>query len=272
MKRTASAVLLTLGGLVIFVLGNPYYRIFPTNWNLAFYIAMAAAFLVGWGVLKHIGVPRDWCMAVYALFTASVALVFLRLGPLNLPSDPTNLVRDLALDKLSQFLHIVPVLVGLTLLAGGDLPSIYIRRGALKPGLTFGLISFVVFAVVGIVIQAGSAGAFIPKLLPALPWVLLFVFANATMEELWFRAIFLRPYEALIGRWGAILVTSVIFGAAHINATYEFPGGGIIFGLVVAGLGVAGAHAMMKDDSLIGPVLFHAGYDLMILVPVLASM
>jgi membrane protease YdiL (CAAX protease family) len=82
----------------------------------------------------------------------------------------------------------------------------------------------------------------------------------------------LRKFGALLGRTGAVVITAVVFGASHINATYEFPGGGIIFGLVVFVLGLAGAHAMFKNDSVIGPILFHAGYDLMIIVPVLNSM
>jgi membrane protease YdiL (CAAX protease family) len=67
-------------------------------------------------------------------------------------------------------------------------------------------------------------------------------------------------------------VTAIPFGASHVNATYEFPGGGVVYGVVVFILGVVGAYAMLKDDSLLGPVLFHAGYDLMIIVPVLNSM
>jgi membrane protease YdiL (CAAX protease family) len=56
-----------------------------------------------------------------------------------------------------------------------------------------------------------------------------------------------------------------------VNATYEFPGGGVVFGIVVFVLGVVGAYSMYKTDSLIGPILFHAGYDVMIIVPVLNS-
>ncbi len=71
---------------------------------------------------------------------------------------------------------------------------------------------------------------------------------------------------------GAILVTAAVFGASHINATYDFPGGGFVFGIVVFGLGFAGADSMSKTESLIGPVLFHAGYDLMIIVPIINSL
>lgn len=74
-----------------------------------------------------------------------------------------------------------------------------------------------------------------------------------------------------MGFWPAVLITALVFGLSHINATYEFPGGSIVFGLVVFSLGVVGGYTMLKYDSLIGPVLFHAGYDLLILVPVLQS-
>jgi membrane protease YdiL (CAAX protease family) len=104
-----------------------------------------------------------------------------------------------------------------------------------------------------------------------LPWLLIFIFANSIMEEFWFRGLFLKKYEPVIGRWPAILVTALVFGTSHIFATYEFPGGEFIFGMVVFILGLVGAQAMFKEDGLVGPVLFHAGYDLMIIMPVLYS-
>lgn len=45
-----------------------------------------------------------------------------------------------------------------------------------------------------------------------------------------------------------------------------------VSGLVVFGLGLVGAYAMFKDDGLIGPVLFHASYDLLIIVPIINSL
>ena len=60
--------------------------------------------------------------------------------------------------------------------------------------------------------------------------------------------------------------TAVLFRASCNNATYEFPGGSIVFIL-----DVVGAYAMLKGDSTISPILFHAGYDLMIIVPVVSS-
>lgn len=271
MKRITLAVLLVLGGAAIFVLGNPYYTVFPTNRNQTYYLALVLFFLVAAIVLKRSQSLSRYWPAAYSLFIASTALLFFSTGVLNLHRDTMAPMQYLAMDKLSQFLHIVPVIIGLTLLAKEDLKSIYIKRGNLKQGLVFGLVSFVVFGAVTFVMQMNSS-SFMSSLRGAVPWLLLFVFANSIMEELWFRAIFLRKYEALIGRTAAIIITALIFGASHINATYDFPGGGVVFGLVVFGLGLVGAYSMYKSDGLIGPVLFHAGYDLLIIAPVLNSL
>jgi membrane protease YdiL (CAAX protease family) len=164
----------------------------------------------------------------------------------------------------------VPVILVLSLLARRDLKSIFIARGNLKLGLIFGFVSFLLWAALAYLLQSG-AGGFGPVNASVVLLALAWAFANSIMEELWFRAIFLKPYEKVIGRFAAILVTSVVFGLSHINATYEFPGGSAVFGVVVFVLGVAGAYSMYKTDSLIGAVLFHAGYDLTIIVPVLNS-
>lgn len=261
---------LLLCGLAIFVLGSPYYRVFATNWNHTYYIVITLFFLTTSLVFKRNAVLARYSPAVYAFFVASAGLVALKTGFIRLHHDAMPPMQNLALDKLSQFLLITPVLVVLPLLAKDDLAALFIKKGNLKRGLRFGLIWFVLFGVAALAIQWGAMDR--EPLIAAIPWILLYISANATMEELWFRGIFLRKFEALIGQTGAVMVTAVIFGASHINATYYFPGGGVVFGLVVFALGLVGAHAMFKDDSLIGPVLFHAGYDLMIIVPVINSM
>lgn len=262
--------LLLAAGLVVFVLASPYYRVFRTNWNPRFYIGLAAFFLALVIACHYTPTLSEYQDAAYAFLIATLALVALRAGFLNLPAKSASPVKEIAIDKLSQFLHIVPVILVMTLLAGRSLGEIFLQTGQLKQGLIFGLISFAAFAVIGYFVAAGTSDL-VRSLTKAVPWVLLFVLANATMEELWFRGIFLNVFDPLVGKWGAILATSLVFGLSHINATYDFPGGGIVFGVVVFLLGVAGAYTMYQYDSAIGPILFHAGYDLLIIVPVINS-
>lgn len=267
-KRLSISAILILGSFAVFVFGNIYYDIFPTNGNQVYLLALTAILLVISLILKRNPKMNTYWRGAYALFIASAATLFLNTGLLNLQDGSMHPLKLLAVDKFSQFLHIVPVILVLTLARKGDLGEIFIKKGNLKRGLTFGLISFLGFGVLALITQWSSL-----KVITALPgaifWSLLWVFANSSMEELWFRGIFLREYEGLVGRKTAIFLTALVFGASHINATYAFPGGGLVFGLVVFVLGWVGAYAMLKDDSFIGPVLFHAGYDLVVIVSVL---
>jgi membrane protease YdiL (CAAX protease family) len=271
LQKVVIALVLLLTGSAIFIFGFPYYRIFPTNWNQTYYIALTVFFLVVILILNRIPSLSRFSPAAYAFLIASFALVVLKAGYFNLPIKAGNPLQEIALDKASQFLHIVPVILVMTLLARQKLGSIFLQTGQLKQGLIFGIVSFVGFAAFAYLINRGNA-EFLRQLIKGLPWLLLFVFANSIMEELWFRGIFLNKFVPLVGRNGAIIITALLFGFSHINATYDFPGGGFVFGLVVFGLGAVGAHAMLKDNSLIGPVLFHAGYDLVIILPILNSL
>lgn len=271
MKRFFISVLLILGGAAVFVLGSPYYSVFPTNRNQTYYVILALFFLIFSVALKRSKSLSHFWPPTYSLFIASTALLFLSTGVLNLQLGASTPMQEIAIDKLSQFLHVVPVIVVLTLIAKEDLKSIFISKGRLRQGLTFGLVAFAVFALIALAMGSNSS-EFLSSLLTAVPWLLLFIFANAIMEELWFRAIFLRKYGTIIGRGAAIIVTALVFGASHVNTTYDFPGGGLVFGLVVFGLGIVGAFSMFKTDGLIGPVLFHAGYDLLVIVPILNSL
>jgi membrane protease YdiL (CAAX protease family) len=271
MRRIVVSICFLLGGLAVFVFGSPYYTVFPTNGNQVYTVALTVFFLVLAVALKRSPSLSRYGPAVYSLFMASAALTFMGTGLLNIRSVAADPVQELARDKVSQFLHVVPVLIALTLVARDDLKSIFVARGNLKAGLLFGGGSFLVWALLAFLLQSGASG-FPPLRASTILYLSVFVLANAVMEELWLRAIFLRKYQALIGRTASILVTAAVFGASHVNAAYEFPGGGIVFGLVVFVLGVVGAYSMFKTDGLVGPVLFHAGYDLMIIVPILNSL
>ncbi|MFC1997291.1 lysostaphin resistance A-like protein [Chloroflexota bacterium] len=270
-KNIFISILLTFGGFVIFVFGNPYYSVLPTNGNQRYYIAITLIFLTISVIFKFKRSLSVYQPAVYSLFVAAAALLFLDTGILNLHNSSMPPLLNLALDKFSQFIHVVPVILVLTFLVGGDRKSIFLSAGELKRGLTFGLVSFGIFALVAFLMGVQSSG-FFSSFWDALPLLLVFIFSNAIMEELWFRGLFLKNYQTLVGRKAAILVTAIVFGASHINAAYQFPGDGFVFGFVVFLLGVIGAYAMLMDDSLIGPVLFHAGYDLLVIVPVLNTL
>jgi membrane protease YdiL (CAAX protease family) len=270
MNKMITSLVLLLCGAAVFIFGSPYYGLFPTNKNQTYLILLCVIFLSLALTFRRSRSLSRYSSSVYALFIAAAAALFLNTKVLNLPRIGLPPLEDLTVDKFSQFLHVVPVILILTMLAGDNLKSIFLQFGRWKPALVFGLVSFLVFGVIALftsILPSGQVASF----LAGTPWILVWIFSNSFMEELWFRGIFLRKYEVLVGRNAAIVLTALIFGASHINATYFFPGGGLVFGLVVFGLGCTCAWAMYKYEGLLGAVLFHAAYDLVVIVPVLNS-
>ena len=269
-SRAALFVLLLLGGQLIFVFGSPYFTVFPTNDNPLFSAALVAAFGLLALAFRQRPSLAHYAPPVYALFVAAAANLALVIGPLNRFLNATEPYRQMTQDKVVQFLTVVPVLVLLSWLARRDLGWIYVQRGRPRRWLPFGLAAFAVCAGV-ITWMVLSSGMSVNDLLAAAPWIMTFVVANAIMEELWFRGVFLRPYEVGIGWAGAVVVTALTFGVSHMNVTYFESAVGLVFGLDVIGLGLLLAWAMRWGDSLWGAVLFHMGMDLLIILPIVQS-
>ena len=86
-KKIVTSVFLFLGGILVFVLGSPYHRTFPTNWNWTYYLAMAAFFLVLTLIFKRFSALKPFSPAAYAFLIATCALVFLKSGVLDIPKE-----------------------------------------------------------------------------------------------------------------------------------------------------------------------------------------
>lgn len=274
-----------VSGSAIFVFGNNWTSLFPTNRSALYKWGLACVFLVLALVLRERARFQAYWKIAFALFVAASANALMwSLGDwlADLLPPPVSAAHEIAIDKVSQCVPVVLAIGLLTKLVGDDLGSIYIKKGNLKWGLRFGLISFAVFAVLfGViaVLQAGApssvglmaSGIPLGELVAAIPWILVFVFANSLMEELWFRGIFLRRLTPYLGAAATVVVTSLVFGLAHLGATYVAPLERVIFGAVVFVLGLVNGAVMLKTDSIWGSLLFHAGYDLLIIIPVLVS-
>jgi len=166
---------------------------------------------------------------------------------------------------------VVGTIFAILAIGRAPLASVYLTAGNVPLGLAVGLGGFSLLAILA-ALQAKSMKiptATIRRLLPA---ILLFVFANAFMEELWFRGIFLRPLVSLLGPIAAIALTAAVFAVAHIGASYMAKEERIRFLFILFPLGLAWGAATHFTGSLLASTLFHAGADLMIVNGFIAAL
>ena len=159
-----------------------------------------------------------------------------------------------------------------TKLSRRTLGSIYIQKGNLKLGLFVGLVTFFL-AVVGSIPMANlfyAQDLSLTKILPWAPWLLIYVLANATMEELLFRGLFLRKLEPFFGKFFSNLMIAFVFTAIHGSVSYSADQ--YLFLAILFPLALVWGYLMQKTDSVWGSILFHAGMDIPIMLGIFSNL
>ena len=114
---------------MIFLLGNNYNSLFPTNDSTLYKWVITLFFLALAAFLRWRERTRGTWQIAYALFIAAFANVLnWDLG--NFLADwlppPGSLAEELAIDKLAQCLPVVLAIILLTLVSGNDRGSIFL--------------------------------------------------------------------------------------------------------------------------------------------------
>lgn len=251
------------GGLAIFVLGANTFELFATNRNAIYEWGLTMALLLLAVIMQRVAALRIYARIAGVLFIAAAGNASnLALGNFLKPMLPPGFsdMQFLAIDKLSQAIPIVLAIILLALWSGDDLGALFLKKGNLRQGLLFGLISFAIFAVIFIVIvlmQADApkteglfaSGVSLSTIVAAIPWILLFCFTNSFMEELWFRGLSLRKLTPLLGWMASITVTALVFGIIHSAATYILSVQMIFFSIIVITFGLVNAYVMLKTEA-----------------------
>lgn len=265
--------LLTLSGLAVFLPAITFSAMIPDGPETILRIALIAAIVSLWFVLKDRSGWHDQAILFLALGLAALAhLVGWRYGGILLDAFEGDLetMRGIGLAKAgSAGMTLVPIV--LVFLFGQKAgPDFYLRMGRRGLiGLVIGVVAFFGFgyATFGSSLADDTA---LRIFLESLPWILLFVFSNALMEEIVFRGLFLSTAVKLMGKHLAALATALVFAAAHMTVTYtpDVP----VFLAIVLGLSLIWAYLMTWSRSIWGSVVFHAGGDLIIMGGILQTM
>jgi len=239
----------------------------PRDIQAIYMIGLPIVFLLSSVLLRRNRNLAKYFPVSFAFFVASAAYAhYLLLGVLfSIPigSIPST-INSIVLHKLLSTLLVVVPIVLLTKVSGNDMASIYLKKGKLRLGLLVGLTTFLVFLATSVesskMLFKGAPSLSFQNVVSWAPWILAFVLANGLREELWFRGLFLKKYESLLGADAANLVQALVFPMAHLGAGYtaSLP----IFLAIVFFLGLAFGAVTQKTDSLLGAILFHAGTDI----------
>ena len=271
-QRAGLFALFLICGLLVFVFGLDYHSRFWTNNSGAFKIGVSALFLVATVALRRSERGRRYWPMAFAFLVASLANVttWYLYEPLqgwlqSLTGAGVDTPQGLMLGKLVDVgLRLAPILAALWLVRD-NLGSVYVRRGQLKWSVTLGGLALANLLATSIAVAA-SRDADLTVVFASLPWWFAFSSANAFMEEIWFRGLFLKRLEPAIGATGVIWLTTLLFGTSHLFATYIEPSGALVFGVITLTLGFAWGLLMQKTNTLWGSVLFHLAGDVYWLV------
>ena len=272
MHQMALFALFLVCGLLVFVLGLNYLVVIPKNLRLVYKIALSASFLAAAALAHRNKHLRQYRPVFFAFFVASTALVFeyyhADLGSLFLSGEESAAIRNAVMMVVSTSIIVITIAV-LTKISGASLVSIYLKKGNLRLGLIIGISTFVIMSILGI-LWAQSQNIGMDRIISILPYVVVFGLTNGLREELLYRGLFLGKYGPLLGSTSSVLLTALIFTGAHLGVTYE-TGTFMVFISFILVAGLVSALLIRKLHSLLGLVLFHAGYDVMFFTALFAA-
>ena len=257
----------SLSGLLIFP-----FSVVGAKRTLVYAIVLPALFLLIAFFARNRKSLRRYWQILFAFFVASLAILFDLL--VNLSSETES---GLVLDMLVSTSIIVNVIVILTRVSDNSLGSIFLRKGNLRLGLISGLIGFFFFALTAIpaaqyLFQGQNLG--LDRVIAWLPWILPTVLLNGIREELLYRGLFLKKFEPELGLKTSNLLQAIIFSLSHSVAGIGLNGyTPYVWALVIFtfSLGLVWGFIMQRTDSIIGPVLFHAGTDFPIFLGIFSN-
>lgn len=277
LERIGLALLFIVLGYLVYVVFSPFRPMLPTGRDYLGRIALGAVLLTAALLARKSPRFEKYWQVLFALFimVVAVSLDYIT-GKYLLYFVP---IKDQTafgsfLQKLNECFIISLVVIAFTRVSGNSLGSIFLQKGNLKLGLIIGLCTFAVAAAGSIpmaelLFKVPPHSLTFAKMLPWLPWLLLFVLLNAFEEELLFRGLFLRKLEPFFGKFLSVFMVALVFTALHIGTTYSSDQR--IFIAVTFPLALLWGYIMQKTDAIWASVLFHAGMDIPIIIGIFSN-
>ncbi len=252
--------------LTVFFLNMTFAGMISEKILMVIRIVLTTLFFTAWR-LFHRKKQTNAKNLAFTLMAVNLAFFIVSFFTVDLWNLNLESARGIALAKLNDSFFICLVLIFSFLIGGYKLKDLYLAKGRLTIGLIIGFLAFVIMGCLALNNpEQPIDSVFLSR---NLLWILLFVFSNGFMEELLFRGIFLKQLNNMFKPIWSIILTAIVFAASHMQVTYT-PDVLIFVGIVLI-LGLIWGFLMHYTKSIIASMLFHAGADLMIIIPVYSS-
>ena len=204
----------------------------------------------------------------FSFFSISLGLLFAWILSIFIPFlFPVESPEVWAALKLKEALPIIASVLILAKLIGDDWQSMYLQGGDLKESLKLGILISPLSLVQFIVMGGLNINVDVSTIISWIPWLIIFSFANSFMEELIFRGLMLRKYEAVLGKRESLILISLYFAVFH---AVLLPFMGIILTVVFVAflffIALLWGYSIQKSNSILGAVLAHAIADILFVI------
>lgn len=266
-------------GLAVFVVFSHFFPLLSGTLDVAGRLSLGIALLSVSLVWRRSARWRTVWTIPFAFFTALVAIsadYFFDLSRwangllgFEISSPP-----GLAVNKLESSLVGIAMILALTLLSGQKTGSLLIRRGNWRLSLAIGLGAFAVMIAAAMPIAElffRGTNLSWARVAAWAPWILIFVLANATNEELLFRGLFLGRLEPAMGALVANIATTIPFTLMHAFVDYS-PSRFVFLLLQLLPLSLAWGWLAQRTKSIWGSVAFHAAMDIPIVLGLFSAL
>lgn len=204
----------------------------------------------------------------FAFFSVSLGLLCAWTLSALVPYSPAVETPEIwAILKLIEAFPIIAAVLILAKVVGDDWQSMYLQGGDIKESLKLGflisplsLVQFVVMGGLNINVDAFT-------IISWTPWLIIFSFTNSFMEELIFRGLMLRKFEAVLGQKESLILISLYFAVFH-SVLLPFMGIAltVVFIAFLFFVALLWGYSILKSNSIWGAVLAHAIADILFVI------
>lgn len=171
----------------------------------------------------------------------------------------------------------IVIIAAIAIMEKYSLKDLYLTTGDLKV-VPFTIVAFILCILLGLgatYFLFGGAALGMDRLILLALSVLVFAILCSIAEELWFRGLMLSKITPLLGESYGNIYQALVFGVFEAVMFYTLTGQlSFMPAMFIIGAmtGYYWGRTTLRSNSLISPILLHAGFYMLVILPIMAGL